>query len=128
MINQIESAFKDKDAENVDDCLDELKIIIERYLPMRSWVAVVEAIYDDKLIILGDVQKTLAFRDLFVDVYNQKGTLIEEIVLNDNSSGLFTEVLSRSFEPGLYVTQLQCHDVFVSDFFNVRFIFSLLSN
>ena len=128
MINQIESAFKDKDAENVDDCLDELKIIIERYLPMRSWVAVVEAIYDDKLIVLGDVQKTLAFRDLFVDVYNQKGTLIEEIVLNDNSSGLFTEVLSRSFEPGLYVTQLQYHDVFVSDFFNVRFIFSLLSN
>ena len=89
---------------------------------MRSRVAVVEAIYDDdKLIVSGAVQKTLAFReDLFVDVYDQKGTLIEEIALKDNSSGLFTEVLSRPFESGLYVTQLQYHDVIVTDFFNVR--------
>ena len=58
--------------------------------------------------------------DLFVDVYDQKDTLIEEIALKDNSSGLFTEVLSRPFEPGLYVTQPQYHDVVVTDFFNVR--------
>ena len=48
------------------------------------------------------------------------GTLIEEITLKDNSSGLFTEVVSRSFESGLYVTQLQYHDVVVTDFFNVK--------
>jgi hypothetical protein len=122
VINEIEFAFKDKDAKSVDDNLDELKTIIERYLPIRSRVAVVEAIYDDdKLIVSGAVQKTLAFReDLFVDVYDQKGTLIEEIALKDNSSGLFTEVLSRSFESGLYVTQLQYHDVVVTDFFNVK--------
>jgi hypothetical protein len=122
VINEIEFAFKDKDAKTVDDNLDELKIIIERYLPIRSRVAVVEAIYDDdKLIVSGAVQKTLAFReDLFVDVYDQRGTLIEEIALKDNSSGLFTEVVSRSFEPGVYVTQLQYHDVVVTDFFNVK--------
>jgi hypothetical protein len=122
VINEIEFAFKDKDAKSVDDNLDELKTIIERYLPIRSRVAVVEAIYDDdKLIVSGAVQKTLAFReDLFVDVYDQKGTLIEEIALKDNSSGLFTEVLSRSFESGLYVAQLQYHDVVVTDFFNVK--------
>ena len=122
VINEIEFAFKDKDAKSVDDNLDELKTIIERYLPIRSRVAVVEAIYDDdKLIVSGAVQKTLAFReDLFVDVYDQKGILIEEIALKDNSSGLFTEVLSRSFESGLYVTQLQYHDVVVTDFFNVK--------
>ncbi len=122
VINEIEFAFKAKDAKSVDDNLDELKTIIERYLPIRSRVAVVEAIYDDdKLIVSGAVQKTLAFReDLFVDVYDQKGTLIEEIALKDNSSGLFTEVLSRSFESGLYVTQLQYHDVVVTDFFNVK--------
>lgn len=122
VINQIEFAFKDKDAKNIDDNLDELKTIIERYLPIRSRVAVVEAIYDnDKLIVSGAVQKTLAFReDLFVDVYNQRGVLIEEIALKDNSSGLFTEVISRSFEPGIYVTQLQYHDVTVTDFFNVK--------
>ncbi|MFB5598311.1 MAG: hypothetical protein ACE5RJ_04775, partial [Nitrosopumilaceae archaeon] len=60
VINQIEFAFKDKDAKNIDDNLDELKTIIERYLPIRSRVAVVEAIYDnDKLIVSGAVQKTL---------------------------------------------------------------------
>jgi hypothetical protein len=46
VINEIEFAFKDKDAKDVDDNLNELKTIIERYLPVRSRVAVVEAIYD----------------------------------------------------------------------------------
>jgi len=122
VINEIEFAFKDKDAEDVNNNLKELKTIIERYLPVRSRVAVVEAIYDDdKLIVSGAVQKTLAFReDLFVDVYDQRGNLIEEIALKDNSSGLFTEVISRGFASGVYVTQLQYHDVIVTDFFNVR--------
>ena len=122
VINEIEFAFKDKDAEDVDNNLKELKTIIERYLPVRSRVAVVEAIYDDdKLIVSGAVQKTLAFReDLFVDVYDQRGNLVEEISLKDNSSGLFTEVISRGFASGVYVTQLQYHDVIVTDFFNVR--------
>ena len=122
VINEIEFAFKDKDAEDVNNNLKELKTIIERYLPVRSRVAVVEAIYDDdKLIVSGAVQKTLAFReDLFVDVYDQRGNLVEEISLKDNSSGLFTEVISRGFASGVYVTQLQYHDVIVTDFFNVR--------
>ena len=122
VINEIEFAFKDKDAKDVDNNLKELKTIIERYLPVRSRVAVVEAIYDDdKLIVSGAVQKTLAFReDLFVDVYDQRGNLVEEIALKDNSSGLFTEVVSRGFSSGVYVTQLQYHDVIVTDFFNVK--------
>ena len=122
VINEIEFAFNDKDPESVDDNLNELKTIIERYLPVRSRVAVVEAIYDDdKLIVSGAVQKTLAFReDLFVDVYDQKGDLVEEIALKDNSSGLFTETISRPFDSGVYVTQLQYHDVIVTDFFNVK--------
>ncbi len=122
VINELKSGLADRNAENVDDKLNELKTIIERYLPVRSRVAVVEAIYDDdKLILSGAVQKTLAFReDLFVDVYDQRGNLIEEIALKDNSSGLFTEVLSLPFESGVYVVQLQYHDVIVTDFFNVR--------
>ncbi len=122
VINEIEFAIRDKDKDDVNDNLNELKTLIERYLPVRSRDAVVEAIYDDdKLIVSGAVQKTLAFReDLFVDVYDQRGTLIEEIALKDNSSGLFTEVLSRSFDPGVYVTQLQYHDVIVTGFFNVK--------
>jgi len=122
VINQIKLSFTDRNAENVDDNLNELKTIIERYLPVRSRVAVVEAIYDDdKLIVSGAVQKTIAFReDLFVDVYDQRGNLVEEIALKDNSSGLFTEVLLQPFDPGVYVVQLQYHDVIVTDFFNVR--------
>jgi len=122
VINDIKFGFTDRNADSVDDNLNELKTIIERYLPVRSRVAVIEAIYeDDKLIVSGAVQKTIAFReDLFVDVYDQRGNLIEEIALKDNSSGLFTEVLSQPFESGVYVVQLQYHDVIVTDFFNVR--------
>ena len=122
VINEVKTGFTNKDAENVNDNLEELKIIIERYLPVRSRAAVIEAHFDDdKLIVSGAVQKTLAFReDLFVDIYDQKGTLVDEIALKDNSSGLFTEVLSQPFESGVYVVQLQYHNVVVTDFFNVR--------
>ncbi len=122
VINEIKTGLANRDAENVDENLDELKIIIERYLPTRSRVAVVEALYeDDKLVVSGAVQKTIAFReDLFVDVYNQSGERVDEIALKDNSSGLFTEVLSKPFDSGVYVVQLQYHDVIVTDFFNVK--------
>jgi hypothetical protein len=122
VINEIKFGFTDRNADSVNDNLNELKMIIERYLPIRSHVAVVEALYDnDKLILSGAVQKTIAFReDLFVDIYDQRGNLIEEIALKDNSSGLFTEVLSQPFDSGVYVVQLQYHDVIVTDFFNVR--------
>jgi len=122
VINEIKFGFTDRNAASVNDNLKEFKMIIERYLPIRSHVAVIEALYDnDKLILSGAVQKTIAFReDLFVDIYDQRGNLIEEIALKDNSSGLFTEVLSQPFDSGVYVVQLQYHDLIVTDFFNVR--------
>ena len=122
VINEIKSGLANRDAENVGDNLEELKIIIERYLPVRSRSAVVEAHYEgDTLVLSGAVQKALAFReDLFVDIYDQRGDRVDEIALKDNSSGLFTEVISTPFESGVYVAQLQYHDVVVTDFFNVR--------
>ncbi len=122
VINEIKSAFVEKEAKQVEDNLDEFKLLVEKYLPARSKVAVVEAVFDnDKLIVSGAVQKALVFReDLFLDIYDQRGVLIEEISLKDNSSGLFTETLSRPFDSGTYVVQLQYHDVIVNDFFNVR--------
>ncbi|MFQ5782041.1 MAG: hypothetical protein ACE5GR_03175 [Nitrosopumilus sp.] len=122
VIDEIKSGFENKDTQNVDDNLNELKTIIERYLPIRSRVAVIEANYDnDQLMLSGAVQKTIAFReDLFVDLYDQRGELVEEIALKDNSSGLFTKVLSHPFEPGVYVVQLQYHDLVVTDFFIVK--------
>ncbi|MFQ5475545.1 MAG: hypothetical protein ACE5DT_00765 [Nitrosopumilus sp.] len=121
VINEIKSGFNNKDAENVHDNLNELKIIIERYLPVRSPVAPIEAIYDgDKLVISGRVLKTVQFsEDLFIDIYDQRGDLVKEIALRDDPTGLFNEVLSQSFEDGVYVVQLQYHDVVVTDFFNV---------
>ncbi len=122
VINEIKSGLANRDAENANDSLEELKVIIERYLPVRSRSAVIEAHYeDDKLILSGAVQKELAFReDLFVDIYDQHGDRIEEIALKDDSSGLFTKVVSTPFEPGVYVAQLQYLDIVVTDFFNVR--------
>ena len=42
VINEIKSGLANRDAENVDDNLEELKIIIERYLPVRSRSAVLK--------------------------------------------------------------------------------------
>ena len=122
VINEIEFSFNDKNAENVHDNLNEFKTIIERYLPMRSPVAPIEASFDgDKLVISGRVLKTVQFsEDLFIDVYDQRGKLVEEIALKDDPTGLFHEVVSQPFDTGIYVVQLQYHDVIVTDFFNVK--------
>jgi hypothetical protein len=121
VFGEITTALADQNLETADTKLSELKRLIERYLPTRSRTAVVEAVFDsDKLVISGAVQKTLSFReDLFVDIFDQRGNHIDEIALKDTSSGQFNEVLSKPFEPGMYVVQLQYHDLTVSDFFYV---------
>jgi len=122
VINEIKSSFTDANAESAGDNLDELRLIIERYLPIRNPTAPIEASYDgDKLVISGRVLKLVEFsEDLFIDVYDQKGDLVKEIILKDDSSGLFTEVIQQSFTPGVYVVQLQYHNLIVTDFFNVK--------
>ena len=122
VINEIKSSFTDANAESAGDNLDELRLIIERYLPIRNPTAPIEASYDgDKLVISGRVLKLVEFsEDLFIDVYDQKGDLVKEIILKDDSSGLFTEVVQQSFAPGVYVVQLQYHNLIVTDFFNVK--------
>ncbi|MCE9652171.1 MAG: hypothetical protein K8Q89_03820 [Nitrosarchaeum sp.] len=121
-IHDIELGFINKDSKQVNDKLNDLKSLIEKYLPLRSKSAVIEVQYDnDRLIISGAVQKSVAFReDLFVDIFDQRGALVDSITLKDNSSGLFNEVLSRPFDSGIYVAQLQYHDVTVNDFFTVK--------
>ena len=122
VINEIKTGFENKDAASVEDNLNELKIIIERYLPIRNPTAPIEATFDgDKLVITGRVLKVVQFsEDLFIDVYDQRGNLVKEIALKDDPTGLFNEVVSQSFEPGVYVVQLQYHNVVVTDFFNVK--------
>ena len=120
--NEIKMGLTNRNSESVDANLSELKQIIERYLPVRSPSAVIETEYhDDKLILSGAVEKTLAFsEDLYVDVFDQKGELVETIELKDNSSGLFSKTISVPLPEGVYVAQLEYHDLAVTDFFNVR--------
>jgi len=122
VINGIKSGFVNKNAENVDDKLNEFKTIIERYLPIRNPAAPIQAEYDgNKLVISGRVLKTVQFsEDLFIDIYDQRGNLVEEIALRDDPTGLFNEVVSQPFDSGVYVVQLQYHNLIVTDFFNVR--------
>jgi len=122
VINEIKFAFTDRNAETVDDNLNELKTIIERYLPIRNPAAPIQAEYDGNILVIsGRILKTVQFsEDLFIDIYDQRGNRVEEIALKDNSSGLFTEVLSQPFESGIYVVQLQYHNLIVTDFFYVR--------
>jgi hypothetical protein len=122
VINEIKSGFTDADPKRVDNDLDELKLIIERYLPIRNPTAPIEATFDgDKLVVSGRVLKLVEFsEDLFIDVYDQRGTLVKEIILKDDPTGLFSEVISQPFEPGVYVVQLQYHNLIVTDFFNVK--------
>ncbi|MDH3676942.1 MAG: hypothetical protein OEQ12_01415 [Nitrosopumilus sp.] len=120
VIGDIKLGIANRDAENVDEKLEELKRLIERYLPIRSRSAIIEAQYDGNLILSGAVQKSLAFReDLFVDIFDQQGALVQSIALKDNSSGRFNELVQIPFEPGVYVAQLEYHDVIVNDFFNI---------
>ena len=83
--------------------------------------AVIDVVYDDdKLLISGAVQKTISFsEDLYVDIFDQSGNRINEIALKDSTSGKINEVLSQPFKPGIYVAQLQYHDLIVSDFFKI---------
>jgi len=122
VINEIKSGFIDANAEFVDDNLDELKTIIERYLPIRNPTAPIEATYGgDKLVISGRVLKLVEFsEDLFIDIYDQKGNLVKEIIIKDDPTGLFTKVVSQPFDSGMYVVQLQYHNLIVTDFFNVK--------
>jgi len=121
VIGDIKLGFANRDKENIGEKLEELKRLIERYLPIRSHYAIIEAQYDGNLVLSGAVQKSLAFReDLFVDIFDQQGNLVESIALKDDSSGRFNILVQTPFEPGVYVAQLQYHDVIVNDFFNVR--------
>jgi len=121
IFNEISSALGENDLEQADNKSSELERYIERYLPVRSRSAVVDAVFDgDKLVLSGAVQKTLSFsEDLYIDIFDQKGNHIDEIALKDTTSGRFNEIYSKPFEPGMYVVQLQYHDLIVSDFFRI---------
>ena len=122
IMNEIEQALSDSNAEHAKRKIIELQNAIERYLPERSRYAVIEVQLDgNQLLVSGAVQKTLSFsEDLFVDIFDQKGNLVDEIALKDSSSGHFSETIPAPFEAGTYVAQLNYHDFLVTDFFIIH--------
>ncbi|MFQ5572683.1 MAG: hypothetical protein ACE5EJ_00375, partial [Nitrosopumilaceae archaeon] len=120
VLNDIKIALADRDSERTNEKLDELQRLIERYLPIRSKSAVIKAEYSDNgIMISGQVIKSLSFsEDLYVDIFDHRGNHIEELSF-EYGSGHFNEVLSQPLEPGVYVAQLEYHDLIVNDFFTV---------
>ncbi|MGQ0606334.1 MAG: hypothetical protein ACT4OD_05225 [Candidatus Nitrosotenuis sp.] len=122
VISDIKNALHDKDLSSAKSKISELQSMIERYLPSRSKIGILEASLEgDKLYLSGAIYKTVAFpEDIYIDIFDQSGEKIDEIPLKDNASGHFNQVLSKSYGSGVYVAQLQYHDLIVSDFFKVN--------
>jgi hypothetical protein len=122
VLNEIRTALHNKDFSTSAAKISELQKMIERYLPNRSRTAVIEAeLQDGKLYLSGAIQKTIAFsEDIYIDIFDQKGNRVDEILLKDTNSGYFNQVVSKSYQRGIYVAQLQYHDLIVSDFFQVN--------
>jgi hypothetical protein len=123
VLEDIKTGLANRDSTEVKDDLSELEQLIERYLPVRSKSAVIEVYMEqDTLYLSGSIVKPYVnFReDIFIDIFDQKGERIDEIALKDTPAGKFNQVLSKPYEPGMYVAQLWYHDLMVSDFFHVR--------
>ncbi len=122
IISAIKNALHDKDTSTAKSKITELHSMIERYLPNRSKIGVLEvSMSGGQLLVSGAIYKTVAFpEDIYIDIFDQTGEKIDEIPLKDNASGYFNQALSKSYSPGIYVAQLQYHDLFVSDFFKVN--------
>jgi hypothetical protein len=122
VMNDIRDALHSKDFSTSASKITELTGLMERYLPSRSTTAVIDAYVEgDKLYVSGAIYKTIAFsEDIYVDIFDQSGERIKEIPLKDTASGYFNQVVSIQLEPGIYVAQLEYHDLTVSDFFRVN--------
>lgn len=121
-IESVREALSDRDRGAAEGAMDDLRLLIERYLPARHRDAVIDASYEGgSLELSGAVRKSVAFsEDLFVDVRDQSGQLVASAALKDDASGMFSESMARSLGTGMHVAVLEYHDITVTDFFRVR--------
>lgn len=122
VMDDIKNSLHNKDTSTAKSKIKELQSMIERYLPTRSRAGVLDAYVDDgKLYLSGALSKTVAFpEDVYIDIFDESGEKVDEILLKDNSSGHFNQVLSKSYGSGVYVAQLEYHDLVLSDFFRIE--------
>ena len=122
VLEKIRTALSKNDQTSVKNDLPYLKNLIEKHLPIKSRSAIIEATIDgDKLLIAGAVQKTLSFREeLYLTIFDQKGNVVVDEIFYDDVSGRYNALLSKPTNPGLYVAQLEYHEIKVTDIFQVR--------
>ena len=118
----IKASFTNKTLDDVSQRVDQYKFLIERYLPVKSPFAVIDASFaNSKLVLTGAVKKEIKFSEtIFVDIYNQQGIRQYEIIVKDSPEGVFNQVVNLSLPSGTYVAQLEYHDILVNDFFTIR--------
>ncbi|NDF29006.1 MAG: hypothetical protein EB150_02175 [Nitrososphaeria archaeon] len=122
VISGIKDSLHDKDSSSAKSKIKELQSLIERYMPTRSKAGVLDAYMNNgNLYLSGALSKTVDFpEDVYVDIFDESGQKIDEIYLKDNSAGHFNQVIPKSYGPGVYVAQLEYHDLIVSDFFRIE--------
>jgi hypothetical protein len=122
VLEKIRTALSKNDPASVKNDLSHLKDLIEKYMPIKSRSAVIEAKIDgDKLLIAGAVQKTISFREeLYLTIFDQHGNIVDDEIFYDDASGHYNALLSKPTNPGLYVAQLEYHEIKVTDIFQVR--------
>lgn len=122
VISGIKDSLHDKDTSSAKSKIKELQSLIERYMPTRSKAGVLDAyVNNGNLYLSGALSKTVDFpEDVYVDIFDESGQKIDEIYLKDNSAGHFNQIIPKSYGPGVYVAQLEYHDLIVSDFFRIE--------
>ncbi len=122
VLKKIRTALSKNDQISVKNDLTILKNLIEKYLPIKSMSAIIEATIDgDKLLVSGAVKKTLSYREeLYLTVFDQQRNVVEDKIFYDDASGHYNVLLSKPNKPGLYVAQLEYHNIKVTDIFQVR--------
>jgi len=122
VLEKIRTALSKNDQTSIKNDLTILKNLIEKYLPIKSKSAIIEATADgDMLLVSGAVQKTLSYREeLYLTVFDQQGNVVEDKIFYDDASGHYNALLSKPSKPGLYVAQLEYQDIKVTDIFQIR--------
>ena len=122
LLEKIRTALSKNDQSSVKNDVSNLKNLIEKYLQIKSRSAIIEATIDgDKLLVAGAVQKTISFREeLYLTIYDQRGNMVDDEIFYDDASGHYNVLLSKPSNPGLYVAQLEYHEIKVTDIFQVK--------
>ncbi len=121
IIQTIQSKLKEGTTSDVQKNIDELKKVTQRYIPIHSTDAIIEADNVHGMIsISGKVSKLIDFREaLFISIFDENGKRIYEKIIYDDSKGNFEFLLVKPAQSGLVVVQLEYHDFVATDIISI---------